>query len=717
MKFLFLLFSGVLMISGCVNKDDSDWPNYGGNKAGNRYSSLKDINTDNVKNLKIAWTYDTAEDSARNKIGRNIEIQCQPIMVNDILYGTTPLLKLFAINATTGKEIWKFDPFKDKEPRAHPSRGVTYYESGNDKRILYTAGSFLYAVNALTGELIKDFGKDGMADLHEGLSPAGLGHDVSNLYVAATTPGIVYKDIFIIGSSVSERGDAAPGYIRGFDAKTGKLKWVFHTIPLPGEAGYETWQKDSYKKIGGANNWAGMVLDEKRGAVYLGTGSPSSDFYGADRGGQNLYANCILSLDASTGKLNWYFQTIHHDLWDRDISCPPNLTTVKHNGRMVDVVAQVTKDGLVYVLDRDKGTSLFPVEERPVPTAGLPGEKPWATQKFPLKPAPVSRQVLTEDEITNLSPDANAFVKKRFQTTRSGDKFMPPSKEGTLFFAIGGGAQWGGNAIDPAGILYQNANEMVWDITMTDVNSFNKELMSQGKRLYLTNCAACHGVDRKGASQEYPNLVNISDRSDTKQIHSIIQNGRGRMPSFQNIAEKDKGALISFLLNKESKPSASSKVESSLADNKKAIFPYDPPYILKNGLTRFFDPNGYPAIKPPWGTLNAVDLNTGEYLWKVPLGEFPELTKKGVPVTGTENYGGPIVTDGGLVFIAATKDERIRAFDKKAGRVVWEYQLPAGGFATPITYKSGGKQYIVIAAGGVKNGHKPGGKYIAFALP
>ncbi len=718
MKFLFLLFGSALMISSCANKDDSDWPNYGGNKAGHRYSSLKDINTDNVKNLKIAWTYDTADDSAHNKIGRNIEIQCQPIMVNNILYGTTPLLKLFAINAATGKEIWKFDPFKDKEPRAHPSRGVTYYESGNDKRILYTAGSFLYAVNALTGELIKDFGKGGMTDLHEGLSNDSLGHDVSNLYVTATTPGIVYKDIFIIGSSVSERGDAAPGYIRGFDAKTGKLRWVFHTIPLPGEPGYETWQKDSYKKIGGANNWAGMALDEKRGAVYLGTGSPSSDFYGGERAGQNLYANCILSLNASTGKLNWYFQTIHHDLWDRDISCPPNLTTIKHNERIVDVVAQVTKDGLVYVLDRDKGTSLFPIEERPVPTAGLPGEKPWPTQKFPLKPAPISRQVLTADEITNLSPEANAFVKKRFDATHSGDKFMPPSKEGTLFFAIGGGAEWGGNATDLSGILYQNANEMVWDITMTDVNSYNKEMMSQGNRLYLTNCAGCHGIDRKGASQEYPNLVNISDRLDTRQIHTIIQNGRGRMPSFQNIAEKEKSTLISFLLNKESKPSsASSKVDSSLADNKKDSFPYDPPYILKNGLTRFFDSSGYPAIKPPWGTLNAIDLNTGEYLWKVPLGEFPELTKKGIPVTGTESYGGPIVTAGGLVFIAATKDERIRAFDKKTGKVVWEYQLPAGGFATPVTYKSGGRQYIVIAAGGAKNGAKPGGKYIAFALP
>ena len=714
-------------MAGCVNKDEFDWPNYGGNKAGNRYSSLKDINIENVKNLKIAWMYDTAEDSARNKIGRNFEIQCQPIMVNDILYGTTPLLKLFAIDATTGKELWKFDPFHNQEPKPHSNRGVAYWESGNDKRILYTAGSFIYSVNAGTGDLVKEFGKNGMVDLHEGLYHDSLGHDVSDLSVKATSPGIVYKDIFIIGSSVSERGDAAPGYIRAFSARTGKLAWVFHTIPLPGEAGYETWQEDSYKKFGGANCWAGMVLDEKRGAVYFGTGSPSSDFYGGDRAGQNLYANCILSLDASTGKLNWYFQTIHHDLWDRDIACPPNLATVKHNGQMVDVVVQATKDGLIYVLDRNKGGSLFPVEERAVPTAGLPGEQPWPTQKFPLKPTPLSRQVLTEDEITNRSPEANAFVKKRFLSTRSGDKFMPPGMEGTLFFAIGGGAEWGGNAIDPSGILYQNVNEMVWDISMTELNSpgLNNDLASRGKTLYLTNCASCHGIDRKGASQEYPGLINIVDRLNNNQLLAIIKNGRGRMPSFQHISESDKQAVVDFLAKGSQLSTVDGRqltvdgrhpADSPLVPDKKT-FPYDPPYILKKGLNRFFDQEGYPAIKPPWGTLNAVDLNTGEYLWKVPLGEFPELTKSGIPITGTENYGGPIVTAGGLVFIAGTKDERMRAFDKKTGKVVWEYQLPAGGFATPITYKSRGKQYIVIAAGGVKNGHKPGGKYVAFALP
>ncbi|MHA4847536.1 outer membrane protein assembly factor BamB family protein [Flavitalea antarctica] len=728
----------VIVAAGCTNRHDRDWRNYGGNKEGNRYSVLSDINTKNVKDLVVAWTYDTAEDSARNKLGRNIEIQCQPIVVNDVLYGLTPMLKLFAVEAATGKELWKFDPFKNKEPELHPARGLVYWEDGNDKRLLYTAGSGLYAVNAGTGDLIDEFGNNGIVDLHEGLHHDSLGHDVSNLSVRATSPGIIYKNIFIIGSSVSERGDAAPGYIRAFDVRSGKLIWVFHTIPLPGEPGYETWQKDSYKKIGGANNWAGMVLDEQRGAVYFGTGSPSSDFYGGERAGKNLFANCILSLDASTGKLNWYFQTIYHDLWDRDIACPPALVTVKHQGSNVDVVVQATKDGLIYVLDRDKGTSLFPVEERSVPTQGLPGERPWPVQKFPLKPAPLSRQVLTIEDLTNISPESNAFVKKRFLSSRSGDKFMPPSIEGSLYYAIGGGAEWGGNATDPTGILYQNVNEMVWDVSMTDIQTLTQERISQGKQLYLTNCAACHGVNRKGASKEYPSLINVDGKLNSQQINAIIRNGSGRMPAFQHIGQRDRNAIVDFLTNKEvqrkskfepgisggrsgnKKPEVNGRnaaVDKKNTEYDENVFPYNPPYILKSGLNRFLDPDGYPAVKPPWGTLSAVDLNTGEYLWKVPLGEFPELTKKGIPITGTENYGGPIVTAGGLVFIAGTKDERIRAFEKQTGKTLWEYQLPAGGFATPITYKTGGRQYVVIAAGGVKNDHKPGGKYIAFALP
>lgn len=723
------LLMGLLFLSSCINPDrekgkanehrqDQDWPSYGGNKAGNRYSTLSQINTGNVQNLQVAWTYNAAEDSTENKTGRAMEIQCQPIVVNGVLYGTTPMLKAFALQAATGKQLWKFDPFTNKEPRYHSNRGLMYWEDGNDHRIFYTAGPTLYALDAITGKPVVNFGVNGEVDLHEGLGD-NLDHEVKNLSVTATTPGVIYKDILIIGSSVSEFGDAAPGHVRGFDVRTGKLRWVFHTIPQPGEAGYETWPKDAYKHIGGANAWSGVVLDEKRGIVYTGTGSASFDFYGGNRAGENLFANCILALNAETGKRVWHFQTVHHDLWDRDLPCPPNLVTVQHNGRKVDALAQATKDGLIFLLDRETGVPLFPVEERPVPVAGgLPGEKPWPTQPFPLKPAPFTRQVFTEADITDISPEANAFVKERFLQTHSGNKYMLPSTKGTLFYGLGGGAEWGGNAADPEGILYQNANEMVWDLKMLDIATRNKEVASLGKALYQTNCVSCHGIDRKGSGEAYPSLVNIGNRLSKEEIQTVLKSGKGRMPAFAHLSNRDRNAIVSYLLNLDSQPTVSAEhgEAPAPASVQKANFPYEPPFV-NNGWTRFFDPDGYPAVKPPWGTLSAIDLNTGEYVWQVRLGGFPELTKKGIPQTGTENYGGPVVTAGGLLFIGATKDEKFRAFDKKTGRVIWEYQLPAGGFATPITYQINGKQYVVIAAGGVKNGHKPGGLYIAFALP
>ncbi|SEJ02555.1 quinoprotein glucose dehydrogenase [Dyadobacter sp. SG02] len=705
---------------------NADWLAYGGNKAGNRYSPLTQINPGNVSQLKVAWEYDAAKLPAGIAAPRRpMEIQCQPIIVNGILYGTTPHLSLFALKADTGEELWRFDPFTGGTPRFHANRGVMFWEDGGDKRILYTAGNHLCAVDAATGKLVQGFGDAGKVDLSEGVT-GRPGRENDKLSVDATSPGVIYKDILVIGSRVSEYGDAAPGHIRAFDIRTGKLKWTFHTVPEPGEPGHDTWPENAWKRIGGANNWAGMVLDEKRGAVYFGTGSPSVDFYGADREGKNLYANCVISLNAETGKMNWYYQTVHHDLWDRDISCQPNLLTVTHKGsngkpRKIDAVAQATKDGLLFLLDRDTGKPLFPVKERPALTDyHLPGEQPWPTQPFPTKPAPFSRQNFTESEITDRTPEAHAFVKEKFSQTRSGNKYMPPSKEGSLYLGIGGGAEWGGNAADPEGILYQNANEMVWDLKMMDYNGrggTKQAAASPGQAVYMRNCAACHRADRQGSGQEYPSLVQVGNRMPKDEIANIIKSGRGRMPSFQHISDQERYELVAFLTNPEAKAPVSENHSASEAPTEaKSAFPYIPPYI-NNGWTRFFDPDGYPAIKPPWGTLNAIDLNTGEYLWRVPLGEFPELAKKGVPITGTENYGGPIVTAGGLVFIAGTKDEKIRAFDRKTGKTVWEYQLPAGGFATPATYMVNGKQYVVIAAGGAKNGHKPGGKYIAFALP
>nr|WP_157504901.1 PQQ-binding-like beta-propeller repeat protein [Dyadobacter beijingensis] len=723
-----MIVPAVALVAVTSPPDDrnADWVAYGGNKAGNRYSPLKQIDVGNVSRLKVAWEYDATRLAPGITAPRRpMEIQCQPIIVNGILYATTPHLSLFALKADTGEELWRFDPFAGGTPRFHVNRGVMFWENGQDKRVLYTAGNQLWAVNAADGKPVDDFGDGGKVDLSQGVT-GRPGRENDKLSVDATSPGVIYKNLLVIGSRVSEYGDAAPGHIRAFDVRTGKLKWTFHTVPEPGEPGHDTWPKDAWKRIGGANNWAGMVLDEKRGAVYFGTGSPSVDFYGADREGKNLYANCVISLDAETGKMNWYYQTVHHDLWDRDISCQPNLLTVTHkaaNGksRKIDAVAQATKDGLLFLLDRDTGKPLFAVEERPsLADFHLPGEHPWPTQPFPTKPAPFARQHFTEQDITDRTPEANAFVKAKFAQTRSGNKYMPPSQEGSLYLGIGGGAEWGGNAADPEGILYQNSNEMVWDLKMMDYRgrpAGGANQASPGQLVYMRNCAACHRADRQGSGQEYPSLAQIGNRMSKEEISNMVKTGRGRMPAFQHISDKERDELVAFLVNAEPKAPATDNHSAGEAPAEaKSAFPYIPPYI-NNGWTRFFDPDGYPAIKPPWGTLNAIDLNTGEYLWRVPLGEFPELTKKGVPITGTENYGGPIVTAGGLVFIAGTKDEKIRAFDRKTGKTVWEYQLPAGGFATPATYMVNGKQYVVIAAGGAKNGHKPGGKYIAFALP
>ncbi|HEY4107633.1 bile acid:sodium symporter [Puia sp.] len=716
---LVMAIAGVTLLAGCRSEPhhrddgaaDTDWPAYGGNKAGNRYSPLAQINTGNVAGLAVAWTYDTGENT--DSSAQRHEIQCQPIVVNGVLYGTTPELRLFAADAATGKALWKFSaPYE--RMRFNTNRGVLYWEDGADKRILFSTGSGLYALDAVTGKPVRRFGTNGMVDLHEGLDHQ-LGHSVDRLMVTATTPGILYKNTLIIGSSVSEGGDAAPGHVRGFDVVTGKLKWTFHTVPQPGEEGYDTWPPGAYQKIGGANCWGGLVVDEKRALVFFGTGSPSVDFYGGARAGENLFANCIVALHAETGKLAWYYQTVHHDLWDRDIPCPPNLVTVRHAGRVVDAVVQTTKDGMIYVLDRDSGKSLFPVEEREVPVAGLPGEHPWPRQRYPVKPAPLSRQTLADSDLTNLSPEAHAFVEKRFrEIKRPYNKFLPPDTTGTLLLGYSGGAEWGGNAADPDGILYQNANEDFWDLQLFSLADWEKALarVSRGNALYLTNCSACHGRDRKGSPNQYPDLTR--SRRGSEDIQKLIASGSGKMPAFPTLTAEDRKAIADYLLRPWAMPAKNEHSEEVRTTAAASGFPYQPEYVIKV-WKNFTDGEGYPATKPPWGTLNAIDLNTGDYLWRVPLGEYPELAKKGIPATGTESYGGPLVTAGGLLFIAGTRDSKFRAFDRKTGKVVWEYQLPVCAYATPITYSVGGKQYVAIADGGGRGGPF-GGKYIAFAL-
>jgi quinoprotein glucose dehydrogenase len=686
--------------------DNADWPSYLGDHARSHYSPLKQITAQNVGRLEVAWTYHSG--GARPD-GRS-QIQCNPVIVDGVLYGTSPELVLFALEAATGRELWRFNPLQGggDHQALGVNRGVVYWAAGNDRRILYSAGATLFAVNAAAGKLITSFGTAGRVNLKE-----GLGRDASQLYVIATTPGIVFRDLLIMGSRVAEGpGPSAPGHIRAYDIRTGKQAWIFHTIPHPGEFGHETWPADAWKFSGGANCWAGMALDVQRGLVFVPTGSAAFDFWGGNRLGQNLFANCLLALDAATGQRRWHFQFVHHDLWDRDPPAPPTLLRVKRGGKSIDAVAQVTKSGHVFVFDRETGEPLFPIEERIVPRSDLQGESAWPTQPVPTKPAPFARQVFSADEITDISPDARRAVLDRFTKLRPHVPFLPPSREGTIIFpGFDGGAEWGGAAADPDGILYVNANEMPWVLTMIEANPKGGPTLSSGEHIYHQICASCHGANRSGdPARAFPSLENIGQKLKRPDIVQLLNTGRGMMPSVAFLSAEQKDALAGFLLGEMP---ASRENNPSTANTDALI---SEPYS-HTGYNRWLDTNGYPAVKPPWGTLNAIDLNSGEFVWRAPLGEFPELTARGIPLTGTENYGGPVVTAGGIVFIAASKDEMFRAFDQKTGKILWQTKLPAAGYATPATYTANGRQFIVIACGGGKCGTKSGDAYVAFALP
>ncbi|HEX6224648.1 MAG TPA: PQQ-binding-like beta-propeller repeat protein [Chryseolinea sp.] len=695
----------IIFLLACCSKDrsknpaTSTWRIKGGNAEGTQYSSLDQITTSNVGSLKLAWQYHSGDaDTAQNRS----QIQCNPIVVDGVLYGTSPTLKAFALNASTGEQLWKFDSVSSGDGGLGVNRGVTYWEEGDDKRILYSFGQYLYALDARTGKKIPTFGERGRVSLKE-----GLGDRSANLMVVSNTPGVIYKNLIIMGSRVNEGPIAAPGYLRAYDVKSGKLAWVFHTIPHPGEPGYETWPEDAWKRIGGANAWSGMSVDHQRGLVFAGTGSASFDFWGGNRKGQNLYANCILALNAETGERKWHFQTIHHDLWDRDLPASPILATVTHDGKKIDAVVQTTKSGHVYVLNRDTGEPLFPVEEKEVAKSDLEGEEAWPTQPLPLKPPPFARQVFTKDMINKITPEIQAFVTQKFANLRTGEQFIPPSKEGTIIFpGFDGGAEWGGASYDPTGILYVNANEMPWILTMVDVRM--KEAAWAGISLYRTNCATCHGIDRGGDGHVYPPLRNLQKKFDKEGVKKFMLTGKGAMPAFSHLSDKDRDAIARYILD----------LQERTAEEKLGSFERHPDVIFSNtGYVRFLTPEGYPAVEPPWGTMNAIDLNKGEIKWQVPLGEYKELKEKGVPATGAENYGGPVATDGGVIFIAATRDEKFRALDKETGKIVWEYDLPAAGYATPAVYEVDGKQFVVIACGGGKSGTKSGDSYLAFSLP
>jgi quinoprotein glucose dehydrogenase len=679
----------------------TEWRTYGGNPAGTRYSTLTRINRYNVAQLKVAWTYDTGD------AFKDSEMQCQPIVINGTLYATTPKLRLIALDAATGKLRWRFDPNPaGRVIGKSRNRGVTFWRDGKAQRIFLVASYYLYAVDALTGKPAAGFGDNGRIDLRQ-----GLGRDVEGMSISATSPGIIYKDLLIMGSIVNEMLPAAPGDIRAYDARTGKLRWCFHTIPHPGEPGYETWPPDAWTYIGGVNNWSGMSLDEKRGLVFAGTGSAAFDFYGSNRLGDDLYANTLLALNAATGKLAWHFQAVRHDLWDRDFPAPPTLVTVQRDGQPVDGVAQITKSGYVFLFDRETGKPLFPIEDRPVPKSDVDGEVTAETQPFPLAPPPFARQFFTEDIVTQRTPEAHDAVLARLKQLRSGGQFIPPSLQGTVIFpGFDGGGEWGGAAFDPqTARLYVNENEMAWIMKL--VENRKSKGPATGKSLYTSKCAGCHGEDRTGTPPEFPSLVGIAERHSRDEIEKVIRAGNGRMPAFGYLKGDAIAAITAYVATGEDKEVALGAASPGAALTAKMEQKY-----RFDGYNKFLDPDGYPAMQPPWGTLNAIDLNKGEIVWKISFGEYPELVAK-MGITGSENYGGPVVTAGGLLFIGATThDRKFHAFDKDTGALLWQTELPAGGIATPATYEVNGRQYVVIGAGGGKSGAPSGGTYVAFAL-
>jgi len=708
------LFLGVSLILGSCDPGQpkyNSWLKTGGGNENLKYSSLHQIDTSNYNQLGVAWIY-YSEKKDSTKFG---PMECNPIVVDGVMYGVSPKLKLFALNAATGKELWTFNPAdsvankKWHRNSVNMNRGVAYWANGNDKRIIYTVGPIVFSVNALTGSLVKSFGQEGGINLVNGLD-----RNPDKLFVAPTSPVMVYKNLFFVSGLV---GDETPGHIRAFDVKSGAQKWIFHTIPYPQDKGYETWDDTTaYKHMGSTNSWAGFSLDEKRGILFAPTGNPSNDFYGGERTGMGLYGNSLLAIDAETGKLKWHFQTVHHDVWDMDLPAPPALVTVTHKGKRVDAVAQTTKTGFVFLLNRETGEPLFPVKEVPVNTStSLENEKLWPTQPMPEIPKPLVRQSFDSNDLNQfIDAKSYATIKNTFLKYGPSKIFTPPSTKGTIVLpGYDGGAEWGGPAFDPeTQLLYVNTNEMSWILEMVENKKNNQPLLTNydaGKVIYTQNCMKCHGTEMQGGGN-YPSLIGAAKKYNTQTFSQLVKNGRRMMPGNNVLTELEKMALASYVLYiKKVQQQKFTGTLSTQLPEQKTTYGF-------TGYNKFLTPEGYPAISPPWGSLTAINLNTGKQVWKIPFGEFESLKAKGIPATGRENYGGPVVTKGGLLFIGASADGKFRIVHKRTGKILREIDLPAPGVATPSIYEIDGKQYVVIACGGSKWGGKSSDAYVAFTL-
>lgn len=694
-SFKWILLSGLYCACSAV-ADKTDWPEYHGDGARSHYSVLKQVDSSNVADLTVAWTYASG---GLDSSGSRTQMQCNPIIVDGVLYGVSADIQVFAVDAANGRERWKS---RLPNTKGTLSRGVSYWTDGSDARIFFGGGRWLHAIDAKTGMLIPDFGDSGRIDLRTGIQRPGADN-----FISSNTPNTVYKDLIIVAGRVSESETALLGDIRAFDVRSGELRWTFKTIPdKTDSAAYKTWSPaEPRERLGGANSWMGMAIDRELGIVYAPTGSAAFDFWGGNRVGDNLYANCLLALDAATGKKLWHYQLVRHDIWDRDPPATPNLVTITHKGKKIKAVALITKQGHTFVFDRVTGEPVYPMEEIAFSQEAVEGERPATTQPVPVLPLPFTRQQFTQSDLRTTVSNRDSLITLLDQA-RTGSPYIPITEKMTIFFpGTDGGAQWGGAAADPDGILYIPAKEIpVYTTLKRKQESQENKGAMQGSTIFNLRCASCHGEDMKGNHDgSFPPLLDLSTKMNARTAEQIITSGRGMMPPFSHISDAERKAIVDFLFKKAD------------AKSVQPIAATEVPFH-NTGYNRWYH-EGYPVNTPPWGTLTALDLNSGQLQWQVPLGEYPELTAKGVPITGTDNYGGPVVTAGGLIFIAATRDEKIRAFSKVTGKKLWEASLPAAGYATPSMYMADGKQYLVIACGGGKLNTKSGDQYVAFSLP
>ncbi len=672
------------------------WKVYRGGAGAQQFSDLDQINKENVHLLEPAWIFHTGEKTERSPM------ECNPIVIGNTMYITSANLDLIALDAGTGETKWRY--VVDVKDRASGvNRGVTYFEDSSGGRIFFSVGYYLYAVHAGTGDLVSGFGKEGRIDMRQNLD-----RDSEDISVTLSSPVIVFEDLIIMGSATGEGYDASPGHIRSYNAYSGELVWIFHTIPQDGQFGYDTWKWVEGENYGGTNNWGGLSLDLDKGWVFAATGSPAYDFYGANRKGANLYGNSIIALDARTGERQWHYQTVKHDIWDYDLPAAPTLIDLPGDGGVIKALVQPTKMGELILLDRYTGRPIVNPEEIPVPRSTVPGEEAFPSQ-LQNQGITIVTQGFDTAKITNISSDAALFIKEELKKYKNEGMYTPPSLEGTIAMpGTRGGVLWGGLSYDHhKNMVYVNANEIPMILKLKKIEQEGLKGESLGYNLYMSNCSSCHGSNKEGLTDTYPSLQDVGNQLSDSAMVAIIQKGKGLMPAFAQLDPEQMDALVAYLKDDVLQKKRNSEAIPQQMDR----------YVL-DGFKIFTDQEGFPANQPPWGTLNAVDLSTMSVKWRVPLGYYPELKQRGLPDTGTQNFGGCVATAGGLVFIGGSADEMFRAFDADTGEILWEYKLSAGGYAVPAVYQIDGRQYIVIAAGGGNRiGTPTGDAFYAFALP